>query len=71
VLVNIPQKKRENSHFFVTYSLDFLHNLDTTRAMTDPGAILGVEDDPEKISDQVLFAVPQIIAPKPKMRRFA
>jgi hypothetical protein len=39
--------------------------------MTDPGAILGVEDDPEKISDQVLFAVPQIIAPKPKMRRFA
>jgi hypothetical protein len=47
-----------------TYSLDFLHNLDT-RAMTDPGAILGVDDDPEKISDQVLFAVPQIIAPKP------
>ncbi len=33
--------------------------------MTDPGAILGVGDDPEKISDQVLFAVPQIIAPKP------
>ncbi len=33
--------------------------------MADPGAILGVDDDPEKISDQVLFAVPQIIAPKP------
>ncbi len=33
--------------------------------MTDPGAILGVDDDPEKISDQVLFALPQIIAPKP------
>ena len=37
--------------FSVTYSLDFLHNLDT-RAMTDPGAILGVDDDPEKVSDQ-------------------
>jgi hypothetical protein len=24
--------------------------------MMDPGAILGVDDDPEKISDQVLFA---------------
>jgi hypothetical protein len=33
--------------------------------MTDPGAILGVDDDPKKLSDQVLFAVPQIIAPKP------
>jgi hypothetical protein len=33
--------------------------------MTDPGAILGVDDDLEKTSDQVLFAVPQIIAPKP------
>ncbi len=51
-------------HFSVTYLLDFLHNLDT-RAMTDPGAILGVGDDPEKISDQVLFAVPHIIASKP------
>ncbi len=48
----------------MTYSLDFLHNLDT-RAMRDPGAILGVDDNPEKISDQVLFALPQIIAPKP------
>ena len=48
----------------MTYSLDFLHNLDT-RAMTDPAAILGVDDDPEKISDQILFAVLQIIAPKP------
>jgi hypothetical protein len=48
----------------VTYSLDFLYNLDT-RTMTDPGAILGVGADPEKISEQVFFAVPQVIAPKP------
>jgi hypothetical protein len=24
--------------------------------MTNPGAILGVDDDPEKISDQAIFA---------------